>query len=63
VNAFTHEVPNTFAWEWRYQNIPFTSLEILDVNVIILTIGWSYLTILGISANELLFEKPIQTEV
>lgn len=56
VNALAHELPNTFAWEWRYQNMPFTSLEILGVPVIVLTLGWAYLTIFGISGNELFFQ-------
>ena len=47
VNALAHELPNTFAWEWHYQNMPFTSLEILGVPVIVLTVGWTYLTIFG----------------
>ena len=56
MNACAHELPNTFAWEWRYQNMPLPSLEILGVPVIVLTIGWTYLTIFGISANELFFQ-------
>jgi hypothetical protein len=55
LNALTHELPNTFAREWHYQNMPFTSLEILGIPVIILTVGWTYLTIFGISGNELFF--------
>jgi hypothetical protein len=55
VNAFAHELPNTFAWEWRYQNMPLTSLEILGIPVFVLTVGWTYLTIFGISGNELFF--------
>jgi hypothetical protein len=54
-NALAHELPNTFAWEWRYQNMPFTSVEILGVPVVVLTVGWTYLTIFGISGNELFF--------
>jgi hypothetical protein len=58
VNALAHELPNTFAWEWRYQNLPFASLEILGIPVIVLTVGWTYLTIFGISGNELFFNAP-----
>ena len=54
-NALVNELPNTFAWEWRYQNMHFTSLEMLGVPVIVLTVGWAYLTIFGISGNELFF--------
>jgi hypothetical protein len=56
-NALAHELPNTFAWKWRYQNMPFTSLKILDVPVIVLTVGWTYLTIFAISGNELFFHE------
>jgi hypothetical protein len=62
VNAITTEVPNTYAWEWRYQNLPFTSFEILDVNILILTAGWSYFTILGISTNDLFFQWKSKIE-
>lgn len=55
INALINEVPNTFAWQWRYQNMPFASLEILGVPVLVLTLGWAYLTIFGISGNELFF--------
>jgi hypothetical protein len=58
LNAFSHELPNTFAWEWRYQIMPFASLEILGIPVIVLTLGWTYLTIFGISGNELFFNAP-----
>jgi hypothetical protein len=57
INAFAHELPNTFAWEWRYQNMPFASLEILGIPVVVLTVGWTYLTIFGISGNELFFNE------
>ena len=54
VSALSHEIPNTFVWEWKYQNIPFTSTEILQVSLIVLTFGWLFLSILGISGNEFL---------
>lgn len=44
VSGLIHEVPNTFSYEWIYQNIPFTSYEIWDVSVFILTAGWLFLT-------------------
>jgi hypothetical protein len=62
VNALTAELPNTYAWEWRYQNLPFTSLEILDVHVLILTLGWTYFTILGVSTNDLFFQWKCKIE-
>ncbi len=58
LNALAHELPNTFAWEWRYQNLPFASATLLDVPILVLTLGWSYLTIFGISGNELFFYHP-----
>ena len=60
VAALTNEIPNTYAWEWRYQNVPFTDFEIWDVNILVLTVGWSYLTILGISTNDLFFSVEDQ---
>lgn len=48
-----HEVPNTFVWEWRYENIPFTKLEIFHINILILIFGWLYLTSVSISVKEL----------
>jgi|APSaa5957512622_1039677.scaffolds.fasta_scaffold52954_1 hypothetical protein len=38
INAFVHEIPNTFAHEWVY-NIPYFTLEILQINVIVI-VGW-----------------------
>jgi len=55
ISSFLHEIPNTYAWEWVYQNIPFTSFEVLNVNIIVLTIGWLFLTISAISVNEIFF--------
>jgi hypothetical protein len=55
VGALASEIPNTYAWAWRYQNMPFTSFEILGVNILVLTVGWSYLAILGVSTNDLFF--------
>lgn len=54
-NAFAHEIPNTFVWEWQYQHIPFTSMEIMNVHIFVLTIGWTCLTLLGASGNDLFF--------
>jgi ABC-type transport system involved in cytochrome c biogenesis permease component len=57
INAFTHEIPNTFIWEWRYQDIPFTSMQIMNVHILVLTIGWACLTFLGASGNDLFFNS------
>lgn len=48
VSGLIHEVPNTFSYEWIYQNIPFVSYEIWDVNVLVLTLGWIFLTIVSV---------------
>ncbi len=44
-----HEIPNTFVWEWVYQNVPFISLELFKVNVLVLTLGWFYLVFIPLS--------------
>lgn len=44
-----HEIPNTFAREWVYQNIPLTDFEILGVNVLVLSIGWFALLLVPLS--------------
>jgi hypothetical protein len=59
-SSLLNEVPNTYVWQWKYQNIPFTSFEILNVNIIVLTAGWLYLTVFGISGNELFFRLDSQ---
>ncbi len=56
VASFAHELPNTFAWEWLYQNIPFTSLEIFKINIIILIPAWLFLTILAVAGNDFFFQ-------
>lgn len=38
INAFVHEVPNTFAREWIY-TIPYITFEILQINIVVI-IGW-----------------------
>lgn len=48
VSGLIHEVPNTFSYEWVYQNIPFVKYEIWDVNILVLTLGWIFLTIVSI---------------
>lgn len=53
VTAFIHEVPNTFANEWVYQNVPFTNYTVWDVNVLILTFGWLFLVVVPLSVRNL----------
>ena len=43
ITTLLTEVPNTFSWEWIYYNIPFTTSEILKINVVIFTMGWFFL--------------------
>lgn len=40
-NAFLHEIPNIFAWEWIY-TIPYIRLEIFQINIVVI-LGWSVL--------------------
>ena len=44
-----HEIPNTYVGEWIYQNVPFTSFELFNVNVLVLTLGWFYLVLMPLS--------------
>ena len=41
INAFVHEIPNTFAHEWVY-TIPGISYEIFGINIVVIA-GWSIL--------------------
>ena len=41
VNAFVHEIPNTFVWEWVY-TIPYVTLEIFQINIVVI-VGWAIL--------------------
>ncbi len=38
LNAFIHEIPNIFAWEWIY-TIPLITFEILQINIVVI-VGW-----------------------
>ena len=49
VAALLHEVPNTFSHTWIYQNIPFTKVQVFGVNVIVLFLGWLFLTIVPVT--------------
>jgi hypothetical protein len=49
LSASLHEIPNTYAREWVYVNIPFTDAKIFGVNVIVFFPGWLFLTIFPLS--------------
>ncbi len=51
LNALTHELPNTFAWEWRYA-IPYVTLEILQINVVVI-VGWIILVAVPLGAQRI----------
>lgn len=54
VAAFLHEVPNTFASEWIYHNVPFTDRRIFGVNAVVFIAGWLFLTIIPVTIFRLL---------
>jgi hypothetical protein len=51
ISAFAHEIPNTFAWEWKYI-IPYISFEILKINIVVI-VGWAILIIVPIVARKI----------
>lgn len=53
IAALITEVPNTFSWEWIYQNVPFVSLKLFGVNVLILTLGWLFLVMFPTTGYDL----------
>ncbi|OGK37750.1 hypothetical protein A3B02_00495 [Candidatus Roizmanbacteria bacterium RIFCSPLOWO2_01_FULL_42_14] len=55
VNAFVHEIPNTYAGEWIY-TIPFITSEIFGVNIVVI-LGWSLLLKIPFTINKQLFFK------
>jgi len=54
VIGLLHEFPNTYAREWIYQNIPFVHTEVLGVNVLVLSAGWFFLTIMPLTLAHIL---------
>ena len=52
INAFLHEVPNIFAWEWVY-TIPYVTFEILQINVVVI-VGWVILIAIPLITNKIL---------
>ena len=51
-NAFLHEIPNTFAWEWVY-TIPYVTFEILQINIVVI-LGWVILIIATLIIEKIL---------
>jgi hypothetical protein len=52
INAFVHELPNIFAWEWVY-TIPYITFEILQINIVII-VGWFVLITVPLITKRLL---------
>jgi hypothetical protein len=52
INAFLHEVPNIFAWEWKY-TIPYVTFEILQINIVVI-VGWIILIAVPIFTDKLI---------
>jgi len=51
-NAFLHEIPNLYAFEWKYY-IPLISLEIFGINIVII-VGWVVLVLIPFWTNKYL---------
>lgn len=56
IAAFLHEVPNTFANEWIYHNVPFTDRRVFGVNAVVFIAGWLFLTVVPIKIFRLFDE-------
>lgn len=52
ISASIHEIPNIFAWEWKY-TIPFIRFEILQVNIVVI-IGWIILVLIPLFVDDFL---------
>ena len=52
INAFVHEFPNTFAWEWVYA-IPYVTFEILQINIVVI-VGWIVLIAIPLITKRIL---------
>lgn len=52
INALLHELPNLFAWEWKY-TIPYITVEILQINIVVI-VGWAILIAVPIITDNLL---------
>lgn len=52
INAFAHELPNIFAWEWIY-TIPYVTFEILQINIVVI-VGWVILIAIPLITKRIL---------
>ncbi len=52
INAFIHEVPNTFVWAWIY-TIPYVTLEVLEINIVVI-VGWVVLIAIPLITKRIL---------
>jgi hypothetical protein len=52
INAFAHEVPNIFAWEWVY-TIPYVTFSILQINIVVI-VGWVVLIAIPLITKRIL---------
>lgn len=50
-NAFIIEIPNTFAWEWKY-TIHFLSIEFFNTNILVI-LGWFFLVFVAIIVDKI----------
>lgn len=55
INAFIHEIPNIFAWEWVY-TIPYISFEIVQINIVVI-VGWIILIYVPLLTEKILTKK------
>ncbi len=53
IAAIVHEVPNAYAQEWIYRDVPFTDFDVWGVNILILTFGWLFLVVIALSIREM----------
>ncbi|MBI2173386.1 MAG: hypothetical protein HYT73_04255 [Candidatus Aenigmarchaeota archaeon] len=52
VNAFVHEIPNTFVWVWVY-TIPYVTLEIFQINIVVI-VGWAILVLVPLITKRII---------
>ncbi len=52
INAFLHEIPNTFVWEWVYK-IPYVTIEIFQINIVVI-FGWVILVSIALITKKIL---------
>jgi hypothetical protein len=56
INAFIHEIPNTFAWEWVY-TIPYITIEIFQINIVVI-VGWIILVAVPLVTKRVITSQP-----